>query len=99
MPGKSGTSRSRDWINSKIAVLHFLRHCIGMISKQNVATFSLALVLLAICFSPSLTSAKDEKLKPEDLVAKHLDSIGPAEKRNAVKSRATSGATQVVFRV
>ena len=43
--------------------------------------------------------AKDEKLKPEELVAKHLDSIGSAEKRNAVQSRTTAGATQVVFRV
>ena len=45
------------------------------------------------------SGAKDEKLKPEELIAKHLESIGPAEKRKAIKTRATAGTAQVVFRV
>ncbi len=60
--------------------------------------FAIAALLLA-SLTPSPTTAKDEKLKPEELVAKHLDSIGPADKRDAAKSRSTSGAAQVVFRV
>jgi hypothetical protein len=37
--------------------------------------------------------AGDEKLKPEELVAKHLASIGTAEKRAAVKTRVAEGAS------
>ena len=61
-------------------------------------SFSVALLVM-IFVQPPATSAKDEKLKPEELVAKHLDSIGPAEKRKAVQSRVSSGTTQVNFRV
>jgi hypothetical protein len=57
------------------------------------------LTLLALTFVSQIAGAKDEKLKPEELIAKHLDSIGSAEKRNAVQSRATTGAAQVVFRI
>jgi len=34
---------------------------------------------------------KDEKLKPEQLVARHLDSIGSADARKAIKTRAVAG--------
>jgi hypothetical protein len=54
--------------------------------------------VLLTSLSPA-TRAKDEKLKPEELIAKHLDSIGTAEKRKAVTSRSTGGAMQVSFRV
>jgi hypothetical protein len=47
----------------------------------------------------SRAAQKNEKLKPEELIAKHLDSIGSVEKRKAVKSRTTSGSAQVAFRV
>lgn len=57
------------------------------------------LAMVAVASMPPVTGAKDEKLKPEELIAKHLDSIGSVEKRKAVKSRATVGTVQVVFRV
>jgi len=41
--------------------------------------------------------AKDEKLKPEQLIAKHLESIGAAAKLKEIKTRSTSGTSQVVF--
>jgi hypothetical protein len=70
-----------------------------MLSKLAFGILSVLLVLLAVSSMPSTTGAKDEKLKPEELVAKHLESIGPAEKRKAVTSRATTGSAQVFFRV
>jgi hypothetical protein len=48
---------------------------------------------------PSISRAREDKLKPEELVTRHLDSIAPAEKRKAVKSRSTMGSVQVSFRV
>jgi hypothetical protein len=37
-------------------------------------------------------------MKPEELVAKHLESIGPAKTREAVKTRIIAGTSLVVFR-
>ena len=44
-------------------------------------------------------TAKDDKPKPDQLVASHLAALGSAEKRAAVKSRAATGTVQVVFRL
>jgi len=63
-----------------------------MFTRLTITIASLLVVL------PSV-AAKDEKLTPEQVVAKHLDSIGSAEKRMAVKSRSTAGTVQVAFRV
>ena len=60
---------------------------------------SMLLAFIAAAWLPLASRAKDEKLKPEELIAKHLESIGSADKRSAVKSRTTAGNTQVVFRV
>jgi hypothetical protein len=67
--------------------------------EQYVIAFAFAVALLVTLVKAPATSAKDEKLKPEELIAKHLDSIGPADKRKAVQSRAASGTTQAAFRV
>src|SRR5262245_27221987 len=63
-----------------------------MFTKMTVAITCLVFLLPA-------ATAKDEKLKPEDLIAKHLDSIGSADKRNSAKSRTTTGAVRIEFRV
>src|SRR5258708_25621781 len=39
-----------------------------------------------------------QKLKPEDIVTRHLESIGSATERGAIKTRIISGTSQVVFR-
>lgn len=57
----------------------------------------LGIVILAI-FTHS-PAAKDQKLKPEELVAKHLESIGTAEARAAAKNRVENGTGQVIFRL
>ena len=56
--------------------------------------------IVFVCFLPSLQlSGKDEKLKPEALLAKHVESIGSPEARAAVKSRVMAGSAEVIFRL
>jgi hypothetical protein len=43
--------------------------------------------------------AREQKLKVEEVITKHLGSIGAAEARAAIKSRRASGTTQVVLHV
>jgi hypothetical protein len=43
--------------------------------------------------------AKDEKLKPEQVIAKHLESIGSPEKLKEIKTRSIAGSGRVEFRV
>jgi len=48
--------------------------------------------VLALSLAGLFYSAQAADVKPEEIVAKHLDSIGTAEARAAVKSRAVQGA-------
>lgn len=43
------------------------------------------------------TSAAAQKLRPEEIVAKHLDSIAAADKRNAARSLVAVGEVQIEF--
>jgi hypothetical protein len=52
---------------------------------------------LFLAFAPLLVAAQ-EKIKPAELVAKHLESIGSAKARAAVKTRILAGTSQVIFR-
>jgi len=55
---------------------------------------------LLICLAAAApVGAKDEKIKVEDLIAKHLASIGTREALAAVRSRVTSGTVQLIFRL
>jgi hypothetical protein len=54
------------------------------------------LVLIA-CSSLSRSSIA-EKMKPEEVVARHLESIGSAKARTAIITRIVSGTSQVIFR-
>lgn len=57
-----------------------------------------ALFCLAVMPSTKLAAAPDkEKMKPEDVVAKHLESIGTAEARRAVRNLVATGT--VVFNI
>jgi hypothetical protein len=60
---------------------------------------SCVLFVLSIVVLAQVTRAKDEKLKPEQVIAKHLESIGTPEKLKEIKNRATSGTGHVDFRV
>jgi len=89
------------WGIHRLNCLPLVRFCgivLAMTSKQSIASLCVALIVSAAALMPPASGAQ-AKLKPEELIAKHLDSIGSAEKRNAVKSRVTSGVAQVAFRV
>jgi hypothetical protein len=45
----------------------------------------------------ALLFARGEKIKPEELVAKHLASIGNPEARMAIRNRTILGDSDVVF--
>ncbi len=62
-------------------------------SHRAISHFT-AVVLFALL---STAGAKDQKMKPEELVAKHLESIGTPEARAAVKTRTAIGRGQMVF--
>src|SRR2546426_8056393 len=60
--------------------------------------------LVTLCLGIILTSGPAnslssviEKITPEELVAKHLESIGSSQARNSLKTRVISGAAQVIF--
>jgi hypothetical protein len=55
--------------------------------------------VLIFCLWASTVSARGQKLKVEEVVAKHLGSIGSAEARASIKSRLASGTAEVVFRL
>jgi hypothetical protein len=57
-------------------------------------TFLLGLVL----FVAGTPSSHSQKMKPEELVAKHLESIGSAKARQGVTTRIIAGTSLVVFR-
>ena len=55
------------------------------------------LSLLVAFVSLAVPSASAQKLKPEEILAKHLESLGTAEARAAVKNRMTMGTVLVKF--
>ncbi|HWN08362.1 MAG TPA: hypothetical protein VNO50_03670 [Pyrinomonadaceae bacterium] len=59
--------------------------------------FLATLVAITAAVVPSHVSAQD-KLRPEEIVAKHLDSIAAAEMRASVKSRIAAGPVVAVLR-
>ena len=62
--------------------------------------FSFVILCLAIIlgFAPANSSSSViEKITPEELVAKHLESIGSSVARNSLKTRVISGTAQVIF--
>ncbi|HLG15349.1 MAG TPA: hypothetical protein VJH03_12720 [Blastocatellia bacterium] len=60
------------------------------------AILFLAGVLFATTSAPA--SMYDDKMKPEDLIAKHLESIGSAQARAAAVTREITGKAVVTFR-
>jgi hypothetical protein len=57
-----------------------------------------ALAIALLIPSQTSTSSAGEKLKPEEVVARHLESIGTAKARAAVTTRIISGNSLVIFR-
>ena len=62
-----------------------------MAVKSSRAELPLKILLLLLAQVSLLLPAYAADMKPEDLVAKHLDSLGPQQARAALKSRAVQG--------
>jgi hypothetical protein len=60
-------------------------------------TLSLSLMLI-VSSAAVVTPQGKEKLKPEELVAKHLDAIGPADARATMKTLITIGTVEATFK-
>jgi hypothetical protein len=59
-----------------------------------------ALIILGLAFTTEHGAASlDEKMKPEELVARHLASVGSAEARAKITSRAAGGGALLIIRV
>lgn len=55
-------------------------------------------MLVALMLLTVQSSLAADKLKPEELIAKHLESIGTEKARSAVKTRIIAGTSQVIFK-
>lgn len=68
--------------------------------KRNPRTYKLSATVLLLIISVTLSfpSLAADKMKPEEVVAKHLDSIGTAEARTAVKNRIVAGLVNTTLR-
>lgn len=66
--------------------------------KSKIQNSVLFLIALSILSLNDLHGSHAEGLKAEEIVAKHLDSIGPAKVRGSIKSRIISGTSLVNLR-
>lgn len=64
-------------------------------SRLAVVAWLCAIVIASQGFAPA---ALAQKLKPEEIVAKHLNSVGSAETRASIKSRLIAGTAAAIFR-
>jgi hypothetical protein len=62
--------------------------------QRSICAVMYILSALFLVLGLPLLGAKDAKMKPEELVAKHLNSIGTPEARAAAKNRVATGASQ-----
>ena len=68
-----------------------------VVHRRVLSVLSLAAIVLSALPSIESSSAAPDKFKVDELIAKHLDSIGSAKARAAVKTRIISGSSQVTF--
>jgi hypothetical protein len=68
--------------------------------QKLVLAAALSVVVLTLAFGTTpVLRAKDEKLKPEQVIARHLESIGSPEKLKEIKTRSILGSGSADFRV
>src|SRR5438094_1687609 len=68
------------------------RNCLR--NSWSVASFLAVALVLPFSVSPNSSA---QKVKPEDVVTRHLESIGSSKERAAIRTRIISGTSQVVF--
>jgi len=66
---------------------------------STIALLSLSTICLLFLTQPVRTSAQNKKLTPEELIARHLDSIGTAEARSKTSNRVAGGETKFISRL
>lgn len=66
---------------------------------STIALLSLSIFCLVSSTRLAPTSAQDKKLTSEELIARHLDSIGTAEARSKASTRVASGETKFIARL
>jgi hypothetical protein len=66
---------------------------------KKVLLLPLAIVVLFAPSSRHPASAQDKKLTVEELVSRHLNSVGPDEARSKARSRVASGSVRFIVRV
>src|SRR6266513_2942248 len=64
------------------------------LSKQTAIFASLGLIVCSL----SAGSLVAQKITSNEIIARHLESIGPAKSRAAITTRIISGTSQVIFR-
>jgi hypothetical protein len=72
-----------------------------LIPRACLVTLSIFFLLLSFSTSPVTpvsVASGDEKIKPEELVAKHLESIGTAEARAAARNRIITGVSELIIK-
>ena len=67
--------------------------------RVSLSVMAVSLFIWAAGASISSASADKEKMKPEELVAKHLESIGTADARASAGGRVINGTAVATFRV
>ncbi|PWT83051.1 MAG: hypothetical protein C5B44_01175 [Acidobacteria bacterium] len=91
-PKKNGSTKSHEGsANTKSGSLFYRWLTIAFLTFSSLAAFTPH--TLSSGLAPSL-----DKLKAEEVIARHLESIGPADKRAAVTTRIIAGTSLVIFR-
>jgi hypothetical protein len=67
--------------------------------RERCLSFSTLAAIILLVLAGAAPSSFAQKLKPEEVVAKHLESLGSTEARAAVKSRVAQGAVVTSIRI
>ena len=72
----------------------------GLVTRAFATTLALvvAFLLIAAARFSAVPVVADEKMKPEQLIAKHLESIGTAEARTAARNRIITGLSALTLK-
>ena len=66
--------------------------------SRKLPSFASLLAITCVLLLAASSKFSAQKLKPEDVVTRHLESIGSAKERAAVSTRIIFGSSQVIFR-
>jgi hypothetical protein len=68
------------------------------LASRAFAAFVVAFLFIAAARVATVPVAAEQKLKPEELIAKHLESIGTAEARAAARNRIITGISELTLK-